>query len=233
MEESGLVESLVEFGLTRQEAVIYLALVRNGELTGYEAAKETGISRSNVYSALSGLTDKGAAYVLEGTVSRYMAVNAEEFCDNALNKLKQEAEYLKKHMPQKKEQQEGYITIQGAHHIQDKIRHMMNACEKRLYLAADCRLVGEMEPLLLEVIGRAVKTVIITDEGYQQEGAIVYHTQMKPGQLRLITDSTFVLTGELNGNENDTCLYSGQENLITVFKENLSNLIALIELENK
>ena len=58
MDDMAFVEKLMAFGLTRQEASIYLCLYRNGTLTGYEAAKLTGISRSNVYNALAGLAER-------------------------------------------------------------------------------------------------------------------------------------------------------------------------------
>ena len=61
-----LTEKLVQFGLTRQEANIYMCLLRNKDLSGYEVSKLTGISRSNVYSALAALVDEGAAYLMEG-----------------------------------------------------------------------------------------------------------------------------------------------------------------------
>ena len=48
MEEALLIEKLLLFGLGRQEAAIYLCLLKNSELTGYEVAKLTGISRSIV-----------------------------------------------------------------------------------------------------------------------------------------------------------------------------------------
>ena len=47
MEENIVLEKLGAFGLTRQEANIYLCLYQQGELNGYEVAKLTGISRSN------------------------------------------------------------------------------------------------------------------------------------------------------------------------------------------
>ena len=55
------VERLMEFGLTRHEASLYILLTLEGSLNGYEAAKQSGISRSNAYNALAGLVDKGAA----------------------------------------------------------------------------------------------------------------------------------------------------------------------------
>ena len=56
------VELLMSFGLTRQEARVYVLLLGEGALSGYEAAKRLGISRSNAYAALAGLVDKGGLY---------------------------------------------------------------------------------------------------------------------------------------------------------------------------
>ena len=39
-------DALMCFGLTRQESSLYLTLLSDGALTGHEAAKRTGISRS-------------------------------------------------------------------------------------------------------------------------------------------------------------------------------------------
>ena len=58
MEEAAIIEQLILFGLSRQEAAIYLCLLQNEELTGYEVAKLTGISRSNVYNGLASLCDR-------------------------------------------------------------------------------------------------------------------------------------------------------------------------------
>ena len=45
------IDRLISFGLTRQEASIYLLLFQEGELNGYEVSKLTSISRSNAYNA--------------------------------------------------------------------------------------------------------------------------------------------------------------------------------------
>ena len=60
------------------------------------------------------------------------------------------------------------------------------------------------------------------------ENAIYHKTQTEKNQIRLITDSRFVLTGILSGNVHDTCLYSGQQNLVDVMKEALKNKIELL-----
>lgn len=231
MEESGLIERLISFGLTRQEAVIYLSLLTHGELTGYEVAKVTGISRSNVYNGLAGLTDKGAAYVMEGSASKYSALNINEFCKNTMRSLEKDSQYLIENAPKVRIVTEGYITIQGYHHIMDKIINMMVSCENRFYLLAPPGILEQLEPSLKKAIDRGIKAVIITDKGYEQNGAIIYETVTIPKQIRFITDSAHVLTGEITGKSEDTCLFSGQENLVTVLKEALKNKITLIKLE--
>lgn len=82
-----LTEKLVQFGLTRQEANIYMCLLRNKDLSGYEVSKLTGISRSNVYSALAALVDEGAAYLMEGETNKYTAVPIGDFCQNKIRRL--------------------------------------------------------------------------------------------------------------------------------------------------
>ena len=59
-----LIEGLTNFNLTKQEATLYVLLLKSGQLTGYEAAKQTGISRSNTYTALAGLVEKSVASCL-------------------------------------------------------------------------------------------------------------------------------------------------------------------------
>ena len=72
MEHTSFVERLMDFGLTRQEAGIYECLLREGKTTGYEVAKQLGISRSNAYNSLASMTEKGAAYLVEeGTTKKY------------------------------------------------------------------------------------------------------------------------------------------------------------------
>lgn len=235
MEESGVVEKLILFGLTRQEAGVYLCLLTCGEMNGYEVAKQTGISRSNVYSSLAGLVDCGAAYLIEGASSKYRAVPVEEFCENHIIRLRQEKEYLTENMPRQRESTEGYITIEGYRHVMDKIRNMLKGTEHRVYFSAATYFLemwkSEIEALLKE----EKKVVLISEskpEGIENPNLIFYASQeQKDKQIRLIVDSSQVLTGEIQGRENDNCLYCAQPNFVNVFKEAMGNEIKLIELK--
>mgnify|MGYP001850770519 FL=1 len=234
MDDMIFVEKLTAFGLTRQEASIYLCLYKNGTLTGYEAAKLTGISRSNVYNALAGLAEKGAAYLLEGSSSRYMAVPVRELCDNKLRALSEAKAWLEQNMPKASQPSEGYITIVGEQQILDKMHHMMEEAGKRVYLAASSERISRFAPELSALLAKKTKVVLLSDrEPEGLKGAIFYRTEGKENQVRLIADSRYVLTGELTGSRQDICLYSGQRVFVDALKEAMRNEIKLIELTGK
>ncbi len=225
-----LIERLMCFGLTRQEATIYLGLVQNGDLTGYEAAKQTGISRSNAYNALAGLVDKGAAYTEEGTAVKYHAVCIEEFCSNKIRALEEMKFWLLESMPKQKEEAEGYLTITGDRHIQDKIRNMIQSARQRMYLSMTERFVRMFEKEMTEAAGQGKKVVVITDRPLEYADIMIYQTKEKAQQIGIIADSAHVLTGEFGRGEASTCLYSGQKNFVQVFKDSMRNEIELIRI---
>ena len=231
MKNLQFIDNLISFGLTRQEATIYTVLLSHGEMTGYEVSKETGISRSNVYAALSNLADKGAAYLIEGDSTKFLPVAVDTFTKNVLKELTEKAEYINTHAPEKQIETDGYITIIGAKNIQNKLLQMIKETRIRLYISASARIVDAYEEELKELIDQGRKVVLMTDSSYNLDGAIVYHTDPEAGQLRVIIDSSYVMTGILTGSDDDNCLYSGQKNLVTVMKEALKNKIVLLSNE--
>ena len=234
MEQNSILERLSLFGMTRQEANIYVCIYQNGEITGYEVAKLTGISRSNVYSTLSALVEMGAVYLIEGNTSKYVAVPIEELCENKIRQLQDEKQYLITHLTAEKKQEIGYVTITGYKNIKDKIKHMLQQAQLRIYFSASVELLNELEEELLELKTRISKIVLITDGEIRNEilknKCIYYIGEKKEKNVRLIIDSEYALTGVLNGQKDDTCLYTGQENFIQIFKDALRNEIRLIEI---
>lgn len=228
--EMNIVELLTHFNLTRQEAAIYTTLLTEGELNGYEVAKLTGISRSNTYTSLAGLVEKGAAYIIEGTTTRYTPVGIAEFCENKIRYLQQVKEDLVKNMPDKREEAEGYITIKGEKHILDKMKNMLVEAKERVYLSVSKKILHAIGEELKDGLLRGLKVVIITNEPYELTGVTVYYTEKNQDEIRLIADSKNVLTGDITEGDNSTCLYSQKKNLVDLFKDSLKNEIKLIEI---
>ena len=228
MSDPVFLDNLRAFGLTGQEALVYETLFRHGAMTGYEVAKETGISRSNAYGSLSSLADKGAAYVLEGESTKYVPESIEIFTGNVVKDISKKAKWLTDNAPKVADTSEGFITVSGTANIKNKIEDMLSKCELRFYIQADASLLEEYKAILANLVKGKKKAVIIA-EGFDLGGATVYNAPNEKGQIRLITDSSYVLTGTLNGNDEDKCLYSGQSDFVMVMKEALRNKIVLIQ----
>jgi len=230
MENATLISSLMEFGLTRQEATIYLNLLKNEMQTGYEVSKQTGISRSNAYNALAGLVESGAAYICEGNATKYEAVEIEEFCTNKIRSMEKKKEFLITNMPKETHSEEGYLTITGDEQITHKVKNMLFLAQKRVYLSMSAQNLEQFRTELLELEKKKIKMVILSDRAVEIPQAKLYLTENKKQQIGVITDSRYVITGELGKGADSNCLYSGQSNLVRVFKDYLKNEIKLLEL---
>ncbi|HIQ98842.1 MAG TPA: TrmB family transcriptional regulator [Candidatus Scybalocola faecavium] len=225
-----VVEGLMRFGLTRQESMIYIHLLSGGAMTGYEAAKATGISRSNTYTALAALTDKGAACTADGTPTRYMAVSGEEFLENKIRSLERLKDFLVEQLPGKVQEDDAYITIKGEENICDKMDHLIRSARYRIYITGEYERIRPFMALLKGRSDAGLKVVVITDRSLDLPGMITYVSERQKGQIGLITDSLAVITGEIPENGPAACLYSRKKNLVDLFKNSLSNEIKLIEL---
>lgn len=228
-----IIESLMKLQLTRQEATIYAILVNEGPMTGYEVSKVSGISRSNTYSALAGLVEKGAAYITEGTSTRYIPVSAGELCDNRILEIQKIKNYLVNNLKLRSDDPEGYITIKGEKHILNKMRNILRNAKERAYISVSHKILHEINDELVSAVERKLKLVIITNPPFEFPGAIIYLTDKQQDQIRLIADSSVVLTGDIEDRVHSTCLYSKKKNLVDLFKESIKNEIKLIELSRR
>ena len=124
---------------------------------------------------------------------------------------------------------------------------MLKETKERVYLSVSASVADLFRKELLELVEQKKKVVLLTDEEYAIEGAIIYRIGKSETagnianegmsetdrQIRLITDSSYALTGELQDEETSTCLYSANPNLVRLLKDALANEIRLIEIGKK
>ena len=233
MEERKAVDYLMHFGLSRQEALVYEQLLVGGKQTGYEIARDTGISRSNAYTCLAALVEKGAAYLVEESAKKYIPVRPEEFCGNRIRRMEEEQRWLCRNLPRKESEEDGYITVDGEENIRNRIHNLLDNAEGRGYLSCSAACLEQLQKPLSNLAEKGRKIVLITDRPLELKGAIVYVTEDKECQIGLITDSRYVLSGEFGEGSMNTCLYSGQKNFVKLFKSALANEIELIKIRGE
>lgn len=227
-----LVECLMKAGFTRHEAMLYLTLCREGELTGYEAAKISNIPRSNAYLGLAGLVEKGAALRIEGDSSKYAAVPAGELVFNLRNGLEEVYKLIEENSPVREAAREPYYTISGRQNVINKMNHMISHASERIYISTSEAELSHVARELANARDRGLKVVVISAPGFSMDGVVIYRNEKQPGQIRLIVDSAHALTGEINGTGESNCLYSKSRNLIQLIKDSLKNEIRLIQIKN-
>ncbi|MBW2978022.1 hypothetical protein KY331_04210 [Candidatus Woesearchaeota archaeon] len=89
-------EILVKSGLTKNEAKVYLALLKLGSATAVEITKKSGIHRVNTYDVLERLLEKGLiSTIMQAKKRIYEAANPRQL----LKLLQEKEEMLSKAMP--------------------------------------------------------------------------------------------------------------------------------------
>ena len=128
---------------------------------------------------------------------------------------------------------EGYITIEGASHILDKMRNILKKVDEKVYISLTRNylllLVGELQTL----IAAKKQVVIITDQPTAFSRAKVYVGEDRGMRIGVIADSRYVLTGEYGEGSMNTCLYSGQKNFVELYRTALSNEIKLLSMREE
>lgn len=223
-----LLQALRNIGFTQQEAVIYIQLCKNGELTGYEAAKLSGISRSNAYAALSNLVDKGYAHIIEGTSMKYVAVSKEELIANVDRAFKSNISIIDSQLIFNQVSQEPYITISGEKSILNKVINIIAGSKKRIYLSCPDDMLPLVAEYLIAAIERGLKVVVLSPTNALAAQLLVHYTTDENNSFKLIADTEAVVAGTFK-----QCLYSKNPTLLSLIRESFINEIAVIESKNK
>jgi hypothetical protein len=164
---------------------------------------------------------------------RYTAVPISEFSANLRRELQICLEFLEINLPARETVVEPFITITGRNQILHKMKNLIGQAEARIYLSIASNEAQLLLSELRAAVERGLKVVIITDQALKFDCATLYYRIKKPGQIRLITDSNHVLTGELSEKPDTACLYSKNQNLVQLIKDSLTNEIELIELSKQ
>lgn len=107
----------------------------------------------------------------------------------------------------------------------------INKAKERVYVSISDEglpyIINELEA----ASRRGLKVTAIIPGEAQISGVVIYRYVVQNSQVRLIADSSDVLTGSLPGREEDTCLFSRNQPLVALIKDSLRNEIRLSELE--
>ena len=204
-------EFLIKVGFSLNEAKVYVTLLQNKALNGYEIAKLSGVSRSLVYDVIERLLNKGFIIKSEGAINYYVALDYNktlEKIDNENHKNLLNAEAKLKLLSKKENDNEFIFNIRGIDKFIDKAKERILLAKREISLSIWKQDFALLEDDLLKAIKRGVKVYIFSFEDIILDKAEIFSYKVKDAsnlfpyrRISLIIDNNDAFIGENIGDK--------------------------------
>ena len=204
-------EFLIKVGFSLNEAKVYVTLLQNKALNGYEIAKLSGVSRSLVYDVIERLLNKGFIIKSEGAVNYYVALDynkALEKIDNENRKNLLNAEANLKLLSKKDNDNEFIFNIRGFDKFIEKAKEKIKLAKKEISLSIWKQDFAFLRDDLSKALRRGVKVYIFSFEDIILDNAEIFTYKVKDAsnlfpyrRISLIIDNNDTFIGENIGDK--------------------------------
>ncbi len=239
-----LIESFEKLGLSSNEARVYLALLENNPITGYQLSKGSGILRPVVYEMLNRLVEKGGARVIKSNPDTYVPVVIEEFLKNIeigfTDAKSNISSTLKKFMVI--DHSDYYWNIIGMKNIINSIHMMIQRAEKQIYISVqDQKLLNSFKDLLLTQTKKNVQVDIFSYYALDTGGLTLYSYRLDgnfqtlsilPLVVEMTIDSSESILSHFTDNKTSKAVYSKNIAQIKLIQNDILRSIYFIRLQN-
>lgn len=168
-----IVALFVELGLTRNEALAYLALLEAPEedgLTGYEVASRSGIPRSAVYAVMRKLETARAAFATGTSPARYRATAPSSLVEGMRSETQLRLDSLHEVLDRypKRAFPEPIWTYASYDEVIARADGMIRSATRSVYLSVWDRELQLLAPALASVANRDLHRVLFSTDGPTQ-----------------------------------------------------------------
>jgi sugar-specific transcriptional regulator TrmB len=237
-----LLPPLFKLGLTNFEAKAYLSLLKQGNVTGYELSKDSGIPSSKIYSVLNHLVRKNLIIPLESHPVRYLPRTPEEIVEKYAKEFGETFSFLKKnlgkiyHHPDREE----VVTknILGEKEIFRKIRELINGTQHTLYLALwrqECRYIQAALKKIHEV-GIKIHVVaygpvpIHFGKIYQHAPSDFPFRERKERRFVLVSDDHKALFANFSQEDSEKAVWTDNKGLVFLVRDFIIHEIYIVKI---
>lgn len=216
---------LLEIGFTLNEAKVYLTLLQNRYLNGYEISKLSNVSRSLVYDVIDRLVAKGFILKSEGQVNYYCALPydkvIEKIKNDNINKLNVAKEKLKNYS--RIENESEYIfNIKGIDEFFSKANDLILNAKKEISISIWKEDFPKIEESLLIASKKGIKIYIFSFSNINFPSSEIFSYQLKDPtslfpyrRISIIVDGKEVIIGE-NVGDKSICVLSKNHALVSM-----------------
>ena len=216
---------LLEIGFTLNEAKVYLTLLQNRYLNGYEISKLSKVSRSLVYNVIDRLVAKGFVLKSEGQINYYCALPYEKVIERIkndnINKLNIAREKLKNYS--RIENESEYIfNIKGIDEFFSKANDLILNAKKEISISIWKEDFPKIEESLLIAAKKGIKTYIFSFSDITFPSGEIFSYQLKNPtslfpyrRISIVVDGKEVIIGE-NAGDKSICVLSKNHALVSM-----------------
>lgn len=150
---NGIAKDIMEFGLTRNQAKVYVALLKLGVAPVIRISQLSNVRREEVYRVLGDLEKRGVVERIIGKPLKYKALPIDQALPGLLDQKRQEIEWTLSNLEAKKQnliettktlqkeavleekEQIGFVSITDGNHALQKIADMIKRTKEELLMA--------------------------------------------------------------------------------------------------
>jgi HTH-type transcriptional regulator, sugar sensing transcriptional regulator len=236
-ESLNIAESLKSLGLTKYEALVYIALLKIAGATATEIHEISGVPRASVYPVLDRLTQKNLVSVSNTSPKRFDAIAPEEGISSLLTHIESNADEAKKVLNEifshrigaERGTEELIWSITGRENIYLRINDLVRHAEQSVNIFTNRSLVSDdlVESIRAAGNNKIPVEIVVNEWDIPQMGNVtVYVKKIHPGHdipHKGIAGGVFlfdcrrvmVVMGQLD--ESLTALYSESEGFVKFF----------------
>ncbi len=216
---------LLEIGFTLNEAKVYLTLLQNRYLNGYEISKLSNVSRSLVYNVIDRLVAKGFVLKSEGQINYYCALPydkvIEKIKNDNINKLNVAREKLKNYS--RIENESEYIfNIKGIDEFFSKANDLILNAKKEISISIWKEDFPKIEESLSIASKKGIKIYIFSFSNIDFPYGELFSYQLKDPtslfpyrRISIVVDGKEVIIGE-NAGDKSICVLSKNHALVSM-----------------
>ena len=171
-ESARIVDSLKSLGLTKYEALVYIALLRVNGATATEIHGISGVPRASVYPVLDQLKEKDLVSVSQSSPKRFAALDPDDGIGNLLSRIEQDADAAKEAlltihrecMNFERAGQELIWNVYGISAVRKKLIELLSHARHHVRLVAHPRILSEDIKKVLNQKAQQITIEIVTHE---------------------------------------------------------------------
>ena len=229
--------------MTAQEARVYVALLQNQGVSGYQLSKNAGIPSSKIYTLLNRLTERGFAIAVEGRPVKYyprppreLVADLQQNLSSAFVKLEDLLSGLENQSPSSNALA---WNITGRQDVMAKAKDMLRSAEDKIFLATWSK---ELKPLRKELEiahhrGARVRLLAYGPTNFDAGEVFQHRPSDYPFRERgarrfvLTVDDERAVIANLVDGEDDTGLWTENSGLVLLFRDFVIHEIYITQVE--